>query len=53
MKSELSPSNDKRTIIIVKVTHGIGVRKFRVYCRVELGYDIKTEIKSVVSCGAP
>lgn len=52
MKSELPPSNDKRTVI-VKVTNGIGVRKFRVYCRVELGYDIKTEIKSVVSCGAP
>lgn len=52
MKSELPPSNDKRTVI-VKVTHGIGVRKFRVYCRVELGYDVKTEIKSVVSCGAP
>ena len=51
MKSELSPRNDKRTVI-VKVTHGIGVRKFRVYCRLELGYDIKTEIKSVVSCGA-
>lgn len=50
MKFELFLGNDK-WIVIVKVIYGIGVWKFRVYCRVELGYDIKIEIKFVVLCG--